>query len=59
MSDLDYKNKYLKYKNKYFNLKKMIGGGIDAIHEINGNILTLTYYDYKQKKYITIKYIMV
>jgi serine/threonine protein kinase len=44
MSDLDYKNKYLKYKQKYLNLKKMIGGGIDASYKINGIILTLTYY---------------
>jgi serine/threonine protein kinase len=44
-TNLDYKNKYLKYKQKYFNLKKMIGGGIDAIYQINKRrtILILTY----------------
>ena len=27
MSDLDYKNKYLKYKNKYLNLQSQMSGG--------------------------------
>jgi len=40
---LDTKKKYLKYKQKYLNLKKLIGGGINASYKINGNILTLTY----------------
>jgi len=40
---LNYKNKYLKYKQKYVNLKKMIGGGIDAIYKITGDQLTLNY----------------
>jgi serine/threonine protein kinase len=40
---LDTKKKYLKYKQKYLNLKKLIGGGINASYKINGYILTLTY----------------
>jgi hypothetical protein len=40
---LDTKKKYLKYKQKYLNLKKLIGGGINASYKINGNILTLTH----------------
>ena len=40
---LNYKNKYLKYKQKYVNLKKMIGGGIDATYQITGDQLTLNY----------------
>jgi hypothetical protein len=43
-------NKYLKYKQKYFNLKKMIGGGIDANYKEDGNILTLTFIDKKTKE---------
>ena len=40
---LNTKKKYLKYKQKYLNLKKMIGGGIDASYKKNDDILTLTY----------------
>ena len=42
---LDTKKKYLKYKQKYLNLKKLIGGGIDATYKINkiDKTLTLTY----------------
>ena len=48
---LDIKNKYLKYKQKYLNLKKMIGGGIDASYtiyppgkiELGNTLITLSY----------------
>ena len=39
----DFYNKYLKYKQKYINLKNIIGGGIDATYEKNGNNLILKY----------------
>ena len=35
--------KYLKYKQKYINLKKTIGGGINASYVKKGNTLTLRY----------------
>ena len=53
---VDIKNKYLKYKQKYLNLKKMIGGGINAKYEKTGNELTLKYYF--NHKYYEIKYII-
>ena len=42
---LNFKKKYLKYKEKYLNLKKMIGGGIDATYTIDAinNKIILTY----------------
>ena len=41
---MTYYLKYLKYKQKYFNLKKIIGGGIDATYNINYNdVLTIRY----------------
>ena len=41
------KQKYLKYKQKYLNLKKMIGGGIDARYTISlpDKISILNYFD--------------
>ena len=44
---LDFKKKYLKYKQKYLNLKKMIGGGIDATYTISlpDKISILNYFD--------------
>ena len=49
-------NKYLKYKQKYFNLKKMIGGGINATYTITGVQITLRFFDEKTKKEKEIKY---
>ncbi len=53
---MNYQKKYLKYKQKYINLKKLIGGGINAEYTENGNIITLRYklneidYEIKYKK---------
>ena len=44
---MDYKNKYLKYKQKYLNLKKMIGGGIEATYTITGDQLDQLTVNYK------------
>jgi hypothetical protein len=49
-------NKYLKYKQKYFNLKKMIGGGINATYTITGVQITLSFFDEKTEKEKEIKY---
>jgi hypothetical protein len=49
-------NKYLKYKQKYFNLKKMIGGGINATYTITGVQITLRFFDEKTNKEKEIKY---
>jgi serine/threonine protein kinase len=57
---LDTKKKYLKYKQKYLNLKKLIGGGINASYKLNkiNKILTLTYQDNLDNT-IEIKYTLI
>lgn len=40
---MSYQIKYQKYKNKYFELKNMIGGGINATYNINGENIIVKY----------------
>jgi serine/threonine protein kinase len=40
---MSYQSKYQKYKQKYFNLKNIIGGGINATYILNGINLTVKY----------------
>ena len=40
---MSYQNKYQKYKNKYIELKNIIGGGINATYNINGENILVKY----------------